>query len=152
VGPVIFHTTGGGLNGVFGFDDQIQLELRLPPGKYVVHARIELGNIDGDDQKASCGIRIRSSLAFIDRLDFVLSGEGAAYLALQGVCNIPLRQQIGDTIDLTAGTFNGFSDQTSLIAMSVGDIQPPVALSALKVRTKTRHKPTQVSRRSIVTR
>ena len=146
----VFHATGG-LNGVTSFSDEIQLSLTLPDGKYVVHARIELGNTDSDEQNASCGIRIRSSLGFIDRLDFVLSERGAAYLALQGVCNIPtLKQQ--DTIDLTAGTFNGFSDQTSLIAMSVDDIQPPVALSALKVKTKTRHQPTQASRRSKATR
>jgi hypothetical protein len=117
----VFHTTGGD-NGVPDFSDNIQLSLKLPGGKYVVHARIELGNFDGDSQSTSCGIRVRSSLRFIDRLDFDLLGGGRAYLALQGVCDLRERD---DTIDLTAGTFNGFSNQTSLIAISVDDIKPP---------------------------
>lgn len=83
---------------------------------------MELGSSDEDGQNASCGIRIRSSLAFIDRLDFVLLGKSGAYLALQGVCNL----LEGDKIDLTAGTYTGFSDRTSLIVMSVDDITPPV--------------------------
>lgn len=120
---IVFHATGGGENGVSGFSDEIQLSLRLPGGKYVVHGRIEVGNLDGDEQRGSCGLRIRSSLRFIDRLDFVLAEESAVYLALQGVCNLP---EVEDTIDLTAGTYNGFSNQASLIAISVDDIKPPV--------------------------
>ena len=125
------HVIGGGEeNGVSGFSDQIQLSLKLPPGLYVLRARIQLGNIDEDEQNSSCGLRIRSSSVFIDRLDFSLLGRGSlagrsgAYIALQGVCALSGSR---DTIDLTAGTFNGFARNASIIALAVDVLIPPIS-------------------------
>ncbi len=121
-----FHNASPG-NGAPGslshFTDTIVLSLEdLPQGLYVVHARLSVANRDGDDQNTSCGLRIRSSLDFIDRIDQRLTAWAEPYFPLQGV----LRLEERDTIDLVAGTYNGYAGSPSIIAVTVDNLNPAI--------------------------
>jgi hypothetical protein len=105
-----------------GFGDEIVLTLELPRGNYIVQARLFVGNIDGDAQNSSCGLRLRRSLQFIDRLDFRLGGRNADIMMLQAM----LRLKEEDVVDLTAGTFNGFTQYPRMYALPVDGFFPPL--------------------------
>ena len=87
-------------------------------------AGFTLDNHDGDGQNAGGGLRVRGSLAFIDRRDFRLGGAGSStsFVALQAVLRLDER----DTIDLIAATFQGTVQGGSLIAFNVEGIVPEI--------------------------
>ena len=108
---------------ISGFADTILVSLGLPAGSYVVHGRLGIRNNDSDPQDASVGIRTRSSLQYSDRIDTRLAPDQVQiYISLQAVVTLPER----DTLDLTAGTYLGFVNNFSLIAIGVDRIEPPV--------------------------
>ena len=119
-----FHAEQGNPDVITSFTESLIISLPLPAGLYVVHGRFTLENHDGDGQNAGAGIRVRGSLAYIDRRDFRLGGAGSStsFVQLQAV----LRLDEADTIDLMAATYQGNVQGGSLIAFNVEGIVPPI--------------------------
>ncbi len=122
---IAYHveTPPGAEIGFHGFNDNILLSLRLPPGKYVVHARAGIGNSDGDEQQMSLSIKVRGTLQYVDRIDArLILGSHPMWFSLQGVVYLPE----GDVLDLTAGSYDAWAAVPRLLAFNVADIVPPV--------------------------
>ncbi len=120
---VVFHGEGSTSKGnISGFGDAVILTLELPAGRYIVQARLFVGNFDSDSQNTSCGLRLRGSLQFIDRLDFSLPGRAADLMILQSM----LELEENDQLDLTAGTYDGFTQYARIYALPVDGFSPPL--------------------------
>lgn len=121
---VVFHAAdpGGAPGTLMGFDQVIALSLELPAGKYVLHGRVQLMNMDGDRQNTSAGLRIRSSLAYPDNVDAYLTEYTSLTAPLQCVIDLPE----GDTIDLVVSTYAGYWEHASVIAFAVDRLEPPL--------------------------
>ena len=117
-----FHVADTGPVGLNGFNETIILKLRLPPGKYVAHARIEIFNGDGDYQGGRAGLRVRSTLGWSDFVDSWMADQSRTFIPLQAVLDLPE----GDTVDLVAATYDGDCRWASLIAFNVDDLRPPL--------------------------
>ncbi|MBL8578925.1 MAG: hypothetical protein JNK47_17025 [Mesorhizobium sp.] len=123
---IAYHaeTGPGTMFGFSGFNDNILLSLPLPAGRYVVHARLGIGNSDSDDQAMSCSIKVRGTLQYVDRVNYRLAGwSQPIWFALQGVVEL---YEGGDVLDLTAGTYKGYVSEPRILAFNVNAIVPPV--------------------------
>ena len=75
------------------------------------------------EQQMSFSVKVRGTLQYVDRIDArLILGSHPMWFALQGVVELPE----GDTLDLTAGSYDAWASVPRLLAFNVEDIVPPV--------------------------
>ena len=60
------------------FQDTVLVQLKLPAGSYVLSAKMELNNSNGDSQKASAVLKVQQGTHPIEQTTIRLGGSGDA--------------------------------------------------------------------------
>ncbi len=101
------------------FHDTVCAKITLRAGKYVLFAKAQLQNFDGDNQNADARLTALQGNAQIDQVTVRLGGLGDSYymgsVSLLGTWTV----QDDDTIEVRCATYNGNAVWVSLVAMLV---------------------------------
>jgi hypothetical protein len=108
------------------FKDTSVLELAVPSGNYVIYARVQLANTDGDDQNAAARLAVTlpgegGGLLEVDFADIRLPGNTQEIMHLQGALPVKFTD-VHSIIQLRCSTFSGFATYASLHALQVAGI------------------------------
>lgn len=116
-----YATRGGGhLNH---FEADVACRLKIEGGSYVIFGRVAICNFDGDAQNAFVQLTARDGSVILDKVEMHLKGNADwECFSVQGVYTLPDGQD-EEIIDLRCGTYRGYRNHVSLIAIQVDDIQ-----------------------------
>ena len=105
------------------FHDVTACHLTVPPGRYVVFARVLIRNGDDDPQNASATLVDRNNGFVMDRLDLRIPGKNDNSLmvfSLQGTLDVSGNINV---VDLRCATFAGDAFNSSIFAVQVSEIK-----------------------------
>ena len=117
-----YYATRGGSH-LEHFEPVVGCRLKIEGGSYVIYGRVVIGNFDGSPQKVFAQLTVRDGSVILDKVEFFLeSGPIFDCISVQGVYTLPDGQD-EEIVDLRCGTYHGYQECVSLIAISVDAIQ-----------------------------
>ena len=103
------------------FQDTVCAKVTLRAGKYVLFAKAQLQNFDGDYQNADARLTAHQGSVQLDQVTVRLGGGGGSFMgavALLGTWTV----QDDDVIEVRCATYNGNAVWVYLVAMLVDEI------------------------------
>jgi len=105
------------------FHDTLSLTLGVrDEGMYLVFARVDILNRDGDHQNCVVKITSRNGTNLLDRVTLrIPGGNTRVAVPLQGTLRVP--HDTKEIIEIRCNTFNGVAQESSLFAVQISELK-----------------------------